>query len=42
MWQWLGEHWGSIVTVASLVLNALGGSGVLKPVVDVRKSPDRG
>lgn len=35
--QWLSEHWGSIVTLVSLVLNALGGTGVVKPLVNVRR-----
>jgi len=30
--QWLSEHWGTIVTVASLILNALGGAGIVKPL----------
>lgn len=36
--QWLSEHWSTIVTVVSLVLNALGGVGIVKPVANVRKS----
>lgn len=30
--SWLSEHWGTIVTVVSLVLNALGGAGIVKPL----------
>jgi hypothetical protein len=33
---WLTSHWDTIVLIGSVVLNALGGLGVVKPI---RKSP---
>jgi hypothetical protein len=31
--SWLTKNWRGIVTVASLLLNLLGGTGVIPPVV---------
>jgi len=39
MLHWLNEHASTIVTIVSLILNALGGTGVVRPLVDVRKAP---
>lgn len=39
MWNWVHENWATIVGVASAILNLLGGTGVVKPLVDLRPKP---
>lgn len=39
MWGFLASHWDSVVMVLSLIVNALGGTGVVRPLVDLRKPP---
>lgn len=35
--DWFAQNIGDIVTIISLILNLLGGTGIVKPVVDIRK-----
>jgi hypothetical protein len=35
--SWLAEHAGEIITFVSLLLNGLHGTGVVRPMVDLRK-----
>lgn len=37
MWSWIHENWATIAGVVSVILNALGGTGLVKPVVNLRK-----